>query len=214
MGNQRATSEPDARIEARRQDTGGAAHVVHPPLHLGHDTRLIVAGPDATPLLACPGCGERLAAIDGAVHAYVGASSACWTRFAELSTTLPGAGTPLRRLVTDAYMVQHPGVPERRATQSVGVHLVALCLVLERGLPPDALSATLQRVLAQPPAWRWLEPPVPNGPLTMSDLATAASLPPPALHDAINGYVRGVWESWAVHHDVVARWVDACVASR
>ena len=108
--------------------------------------------------------------IDGAVHPYVGASSACWTRFAELGVTLPAGGTPLRRLVTDAYMVQHPGVPERRAIQSVGLHLVALSLVLEGGLPPDLLSATLQRALERPPAWRWLEPPVPNGSSTVVDL--------------------------------------------
>jgi hypothetical protein len=76
-------------------------------------------------------------------------------RFAELSATLPDGGTPLRRLVTDAFMVQHPGVPERRSMQSVGLHLVALHLVLERGLPPAELSAALQRVLARPPAWRW-----------------------------------------------------------
>ena len=62
---------------------------------------------------ACPGCGAVMPIlVDGATHEYVGASSACWTRFAELSATLPPA--PLRRLVTDAYMVQHPGVPERR----------------------------------------------------------------------------------------------------
>jgi Family of unknown function (DUF5946) len=103
-------------------------------------------------------------------------------------------------------MVQHPGVPERRAIQSVGVHLVALYLVLERGLPAADLSTTLQRVLARPPAWRWLEPPAPNGRLTMGDLAGAASRPAPALRDAIDGYVRGVWASWAAHHDVVAAW--------
>ena len=162
----------------------------------------------------CSGCGERLPLVDGATHPYVGASSACWTRFAELSATLPGAGTPLRRLVIDTYMVQHPGVPERRAIQSVGVHLVALYLVLERGLPPDDVSATLQRVLARPPAWRWLDPPVPNGTLAMGDLAAAVSLPAPALREAIEGYVRGVWGSWAAHHDVVVGWAAAFVPSR
>ena len=31
-------------------------------------------------------------------------------------------------------MVQHPGVPERRAIQSVGVHLVGLCIVLNHSV--------------------------------------------------------------------------------
>ena len=141
------------------------------------------------------------------MHPYVGASSACWTRFAELGVTLPLGGTPLRRLVTDAYMVQHPGVPERRAIQSVGLHLVGLYLVLERGLPPDALSATLQRILARPPAWRWLEPPVPNGSSTIVDLE--ASITAGRTTAAIEAYVRGVWGAWAPHQAIVAQWARA-----
>ena len=155
----------------------------------------------------CPGCGEELPVIDGAVHPYVGASSACWTRFAELGVTLPSGGTPLRRLVTDAYMVQHPGVPERRAIQSVGLHLVALYLVLEGGLPPDRLSATLQRALERPPAWRWLEPPVPNGSSTVVDLE--ASIDAGRVAEAIEAYVRGVWASWAAHRSTVTQWAHA-----
>jgi len=103
-------------------------------------------------------------------------------------------------------MVQHPGVAERRAIQSVGAHLVGLHLVLERGLPPDKLSAALQRLLARPPAWHWLTPPEPNGPLTMGSLAEAVSGPAPAFAEAIEAYVRGVWSAWAVHHAQVAAW--------
>ena len=167
----------------------------------------------------CPGCGDRLPAIDGAVHPYVGASSACWTRFAELSATLPRSPSRYRRLVTDAYMVQHPGVPERRAIQSVGAHLVALHLVLERGLPPEELSTTLQRLLERPPAWRWLEPPVPNGSMTMRAIAEAvgagdeaggqghaAALDAAALDGVIEAYVRGVWDAWQGHRAVVVEW--------
>ena len=145
---------------------------------------------------ACPGCGAELPILtDGATHEYVGASSACWTRFAELSVTLPPA--PLRRLITDAYMVQHPGVPERRAIQSVCLHLVALCLVLEHGLPAEQLSATLQRILVGPPAWRWLNPPIPNGTRTIHDVAGATD---------IDAYVRGVWQAWAPHRAQVESW--------
>jgi hypothetical protein len=123
-----------------------------------------------------------------------------------VNSVLPQGGTPLRRLLTDAYMVQHPGVPERRAIQSVGVHLVGLYLVLERGLPPADLSAALQRVLVKPPAWRWLEPPDPNGVLTFASLKAAAEQPRPALDAAIEAYVRGVWAAWEPHRGQVAAW--------
>ena len=123
-------------------------------------------------------------------------------RFAEINATIPPGGTPLRRLVTDAYMVQHPGVPERRSMQSVGVHLVGLYLVLERGLPPADLSSALQRLLARPPAWHWLTPPEPNGNLTMTSLEAAE--PGHVLDAAIDAYVRGVWAAWAPVRDQVA----------
>ena len=90
-------------------------------------------------------------------------------------------------------MVQHPGVPERRAIQSVGVHLVGLCLVLNHGLSPERLSDTLQRILAQPPTWEWLDPPVPNGSSTITEVGRATDAGDARV--AIEAYVRGVWES-------------------
>lgn len=101
-------------------------------------------------------------------------------------------------------MVQHPGVPERRAIQSVGLHLVGLWLCLERGLQPEDLSSTLQRVMQHPPAWRWLDPPEPNGATTIGDVIAAGVDGREAV--AVDAFVRGVWGAWAPHHDVVAGW--------
>lgn len=142
--------------------------------------------------------------VDGATHPYVGASSACWTQFGEINWSLPP--TAFGRLVVDAYMVQHPGVPERRAMQSVGLHLTGLCLVLEHGLSPGALSTTLQRILESPPEWRWLEPPEPNGELTVFDVAGA--LGTEDAPDVIERYVRSIWAAWAEHHDTVEGWAQ------
>lgn len=141
-------------------------------------------------------------AIDGAVHPYVGAASACWTQFGEVNWALPP--TSFGRLVIDAYMVQHPGVPERRAIQSVGTHLVGLCLVFEHGLPAGELSRMLQRILEAPPEWRWLEPPMPNGELTIFDIAAAVGSDD--APDVCERYVRSIWSSWAQHHDTVEAW--------
>lgn len=163
-------------------------------------------GPDL-PLEVCPGCGDRLPVLDGARHAYVGASSACWTRFAEWSSLPPQPPqAPFRRLAIDAYMVQHPGVPERRAIQSVGLHLLGLHLVLVRGLPVGDLSSVLQRVMERPPAWRWLKPPASNGRSTIGDVIAARVAGREAA--AVDAFVRGVWETWKPHHPVVAAWAD------
>jgi hypothetical protein len=55
------------------------------------------------------------------------------------------------------YAVQHPGVPERRAIQSVALHLMALCAVFQCDVPPDRLIAFLQRAQRRPGAWAWLD---------------------------------------------------------
>jgi hypothetical protein len=132
----------------------------------------------------------------------VGASSACWTQFGETNWALPP--TAYGRLVVDAYMVQHPGVPERRAIQSVGAHLVGLCLVLEHGLSAAELSVMLQRIVESPPEWRWLEPPEPNGELTVFDLAAAVGTDD--APDVCERYVRSVWAAWAPHRETVEAW--------
>jgi Family of unknown function (DUF5946) len=132
----------------------------------------------------------------------VGASSACWTRFAEVGVSLPP--TPMSRLVTDAYMAQHPGVPERRAIQSVCLHLTGMCLVLEHGLPVGKLSRMLQRILSTPPEWRWLEPPERNGERTIFDVDEA--LGTNDAPDVIERYVRSIWAAWGQHHDTVEAW--------
>ena len=83
---------------------------------------------------ACPGCGLDLPEHDGPTHAYIGASPACWALYGELLAREYGElrYPPSHRLTVDVYAIQHPGGGERRAIQSVAVHLMALCLVLER----------------------------------------------------------------------------------
>lgn len=109
----------------------------------------------------------------------------------------------LHRLLGDAYAVQHPGVPERRAIQSVGVHLMVLCLHFERGLAPEHATPMVQRILARAPALRWLEPPVPNGPFTVADVADGWTAP--------EDYIRSVWDAWEPQHPQVREWLDATV---
>jgi uncharacterized protein DUF5946 len=55
------------------------------------------------------------------MHPYIGAAAACWALFGELSARRSEEPASIARLATDTYAVQHPGVPERRAIQSVGL---------------------------------------------------------------------------------------------
>lgn len=87
---------------------------------------------------ACPGCGALLPAEAGPTHAYMRSSPACWARFGEILARefSDPAYFALHQLTVDAYAVQHPGGADRRAIQSVGLHLMTLCMVLEEGADP------------------------------------------------------------------------------
>jgi len=147
-----------------------------------------------TKISSCPGCGVVLDEVAGPTHPYIGASAACWALYGERHLTIP------HPLVVHVYAVQHPGVPERRAVQSVALHLMALCAVFQCDAPADRLIAFLQRALLRPPAWEWLEPPVPNGSLTIADVID---------REIVEVWARDVWDAWSDHHAVVRAWLDA-----
>lgn len=158
----------------------------------------------------CPGCGLVLAVPpdgSGATHAYLGASPECWALYGELLAREYGerAYPPLHVLTVDAYAVQHPGRPERRARQSVAVHLMRLCLVLERGADPVFAKRMMSRATGGD--YPWLEPPEPNGSITVRDPLGAEGADEHARQ--VERWARDVWEAWSVHHATVRRWLGA-----
>jgi hypothetical protein len=154
----------------------------------------LTALPATGALRTCPGCGLALPRAQGPAHPYIGASPECWALLGELLVRggLDGA--------VDTYAVQHPGRPERRAIQSVGTHLVWLCFLLERGAAPARHADTLRRVLARPPAFRWLAPPEPNGVVTVGAVLGGAATP--------RDWAGDVWSAWTPHHEQVRAWAD------
>jgi len=79
----------------------------------------------------CPGCGAR---FDGPTHAYMTSSPACWSAYNEIlgREFQDTAYFSIHHLSVDAYAVQHPGDPaDRRAVQSVNIHLASLYVVFE-----------------------------------------------------------------------------------
>lgn len=162
---------------------------------------------DAT--VACVGCGGRVPAIDGPVHRYMTAAPGCWRAYTEL---LGGGSLPPSRaagLSVDAYAVTHPGVPGPQSTQSVWVHLVTLCFVLERGWSAEQASR-LRRVTADAFAgWPWLERPEHMGDVTAIDVSTAvAAGNGTAATELTARWVDGAWAAWARHHDAVRARAD------
>jgi hypothetical protein len=148
----------------------------------------------------------------GPTHAYVGASPACWRLFGQASTLSWGrpAYLQLERLVVDAYGAQHPGRRQVRAVQSVAVHLMGLCTVLERGTEPRIAPSRDRKLVRRTLDLHWLEPPSPIGTHTVRGPLRADGPEEHAV--SVEAWARDVWAAWARHHETVRSWLD--VASR
>jgi hypothetical protein len=163
----------------------------------------------------CRGCGLVMPIFAGPTHAYMGASPACWRLYGQASTLSWGHhdGLPLLRLVMNAYGAQHPGTEQVRAVKSVAVHLMGLCTILERGAQAEP---HLMHVRERKPARRtldlhWLDPPRPNGTLTVRGPLDAVGRDDHAV--AVEAWARDVWAAWEPHHETVRGWLDS-VSSR
>jgi hypothetical protein len=154
---------------------------------------------------SCPGCGLDLERIEGPSHPYIGASASCWALYGEVLAR--EYGDPewgrVHQMTVDTFAVQHPGNPERRSIRSVGLHLITLCLMLEDRADPQTGPKLHQRLAGR--SFRWLQPPFPNGQLTVADVLEARSA---AEHvRLVEAWARDVWAAWRPHHATVREWI-------
>ena len=147
----------------------------------------------------CQGCGLEGGAVDGPTHPYILSSPLCWSRYTELLAT----GTA-GQLAVDCYAIQHPGIPERRAIQSVGAHLLSLCAAFERNWPTSRASHLIQLAVENDPGWRWLDPDPPLGALTVDDVMSVVD----GRSEPIERWAFDVWMEYEEHHALVRNWLD------
>ena len=153
----------------------------------------------------CLGCGALVPVTDGPgpTHAYMLASPGCWALFGEVTARVYSDvryATPGLQVI-DAYAVQHPGVPERRSSQSVTIHLVSLCLRLEHGLADDVTIRLIQRLATEKRDWPWLVPPASLGAVTIVDVHAAST---PEEHvAAVRAWSESAWDAWDGAYDSI-----------
>ena len=136
----------------------------------------------------CPGCGWIGPEEDGPVHPYMTASPACWRRFnAIMAREYENPGLmPTHFYSVDAYAAQHPGDPEeRRARQSVWIHLAGLHAVLREGRDPAYRYALLRRLADAADSW-----PVPPA---HASFPIVAGTIPPDLPETAHGQTMRDW---------------------
>jgi hypothetical protein len=162
----------------------------------------------------CPGCGLVAPIVDGPCDPYGGSSPACWATFNAVTTKDYGEYQypDVHRPLVDAYMTQHAVFTTPAARRSVVVHLVGLCLVLERGLKGAVVGRAMGQVFPDkrdPPA---LSPKPPAGPLTIASVLEARNL---ADHDRRGrAWAQSVWTAWAPHHPRIRALADEALARR
>jgi len=110
----------------------------------------------------CPGCGAVLPEQDGPVHPYMTSSPACYAAFTTiLAAEYSDSGLiNAHRLTVDTFAVQHPGDRvDRRAIQSVGMHLVRLMAQMEHDLTPMQTNEIMVRLGPHKAALQAMTPP-------------------------------------------------------
>lgn len=154
--------------------------------------------------MACV-CGVTRPAGAGLTHPYVPADAGCWQLFGEVQADeMTRFGyPPAHQVVVDAYMASHPGSGtdrDRREAQSLTVHLVGLCGLLERGWDSARSRAAMRGLVGQaslPVLDGFAEPPR----LTVETMVGTADL---ADYDRRAArWAQAVWEAYGREHGTI-----------
>ena len=155
----------------------------------------------------CQGCGGLFGPVAGTTHAYMLSSPACYAAFCTLLAA--EYATPelmaVHRLTVDTYAVQHPGLAtDRRAVQSVGLHLARLMLQLTRPRPPAETNAMMLDFSKRKATLKALDPPA-SFAMTVANVAAYAGTP---AHSAqVRAWAAATWYDWSPAHDYIKHWV-------
>lgn len=159
-------------------------------------------------LETCVGCGASFEKIDGPVHEYMHSSPACFAAFNTLLVEeySSPALKDVHRFTVDTWAVQHPGSKdERRAIQSVGLHLARLFLQVQSPRPPAETNAVMLDISRHKGTLKYLAPPQAFG-VTVADVAPFAGSVSHA--ERVRRWAEATWCDWSAHHDYVRQWIS------
>lgn len=159
-------------------------------------------------LETCIGCGAKYEPVDGPVHEYMHSSPACFAAFNSLLVEeyRSRALKDVHRLTVDSWAVQHPGSrDERRAVQSVGLHLARLFLQLQSPRPPAETNAVMLDFSRYKSTLQYLVPPTAFS-VTVADVAPFAGSSSHA--EEVRRWARATWSDWSAHHDYIRQWIS------
>ncbi len=147
--------------------------------------------------------------ISGPKHSYIGSDAGCWEVFCNVLAKEYTQYNELwqsHRLTVDTYAAQHPGNGDRRAVQSVFVHLTRLYLMLEKGLSGKHANDAMKFITMHKNEFMHLDPlPDFSGTVNVADVAAAENIHEHRHH--VEKWAMSVWNAWKVHHDTIKGFV-------
>lgn len=155
----------------------------------------------------CPGCGGLFDDIPGPTHRYLESSPGCWAVYGEVLAREYSDPKyyAVHRLSVDAYAVQHPGRPAPQTIQSVAVHLISLCLVLELGVNIKRATLAMKSAVEHKDSYAWLTPPESMGSVTVADVHQAKDAKEHIR--LVRTWATSAWTAWSLHRATIESWL-------
>jgi hypothetical protein len=134
-------------------------------------------------------------------------SPGCWAIYGEVLAReySDSAYGRVHRLSVDAYAVQHPGRPSPQSIQSVAVHLIRLCLLLDKGVDLQRANDVIKAAAEREEPYVWLIPPSSLGAVTVADVYKAQAAD--EHEKLVRSWAASAWIAWAPHHTTVRTWL-------
>ena len=163
----------------------------------------------------CCGCGAAYHGLEGPAHAYMQSAPACFAAFGELLAAEYSSAQLMKqahRLTVDTWAVQHPGdAGDRRAVQSVGLHLARLHVQLEQTRSAEEKTVMMREFTRSKASLQPLPPPA-RFRITVATVAPFAGTRSHA--EKVREWAESTWHDWSDHHAHIRRWVAECASRR
>jgi Family of unknown function (DUF5946) len=161
----------------------------------------------------CDECGVPVdgSGPDTGPHAYFGGHPGCYGLFNEVIARefSDAAYFSVHRLTVDTYAVQHPGSDkDRRAVQSVNIHLMALYLAIEARAANPQIVHTLKKAASKGKTiFEPLSRPEPAAyMMTVGDVLKADNAQQHCKF--VREWAEATWQAWQEHHSLAKAYAE------
>ena len=155
--------------------------------------------------IICFGCGALVPDIESPTHEYMLSAPGCWSLYGKILAkeyTFENYDPDSHRITVDTYAVTHPGdKTERKAVQSVNIHLIRLFYLFEKNLKGKKLLQVIKNAADDEGlhrGFRWLEPPSFINTLHVTDILKAKDID--EHRKIVELWGKSGWSAWKNMH--------------